>query len=190
MQQPIRKLTLANIDAITEVFYRDLAVIGQSIAGKTGLPLMLSMKRDRLGHGPYPGVSLFEAANRIMSDLVILHGVAALLKDKHFPFDEYTVEFGNENHNDFDIYASSTGVSLAGEAFNVAPSFFQNKKSSALNKLRSKAPDVTYRVVMFNAEAVRKGYAGRGKDGIYHVVVDITSGAVAVSPKPTWNVLV
>ncbi|MGF6330146.1 hypothetical protein ABH909_003024 [Pseudomonas sp. BS3782 TE3695] len=190
MQQPIRKLTLANIDAITMDFHRELAVIGQSIRGKTGLPLMLSMKRDRLGHGPYPGVSLFEAANRIMSDLVILHGVAALLKDKHFPFDEYTVEFGNENHNDFDIYASSAGASLAGEAFNVAPSFFQGKKSTALKKLRAKATEATYRVILFNAEATRKGYIGRGKDDIYYVVVDISSRTVAVSPKPTWNVSV
>ena len=30
---------------------------------------MLALKRDRLGHGPYPEVSLFEAANSITSAL-------------------------------------------------------------------------------------------------------------------------
>lgn len=61
MRQPVRKLTIDNIDSITEAFHHDLAVIGESIAGKTGISLMLALKRDRLGHGPYPDVSLFEA---------------------------------------------------------------------------------------------------------------------------------
>lgn len=37
-------------------------------------------------------------------DLVILHGVAGLLEGV-FPFTEYTVEFGNEDRNGFDIRA-------------------------------------------------------------------------------------
>jgi len=185
MQQPIRKLTLSNIDTITADFYRELADIGKSIKGKTGLPLLVAMKRERLGHGPYPDVTLFEAANRIMSDLVILHGVAALLKNKHFPFSEYTVEFGNENRNGFDIRASSKTESLVGEAFNVAPSFFQGKKSTALKKLRTdNAAQATYRLVMFNSEAPPAEYVGREELGIYQVAVDVSSGCVSVQPIP------
>lgn len=184
MRQPVRKLTLENIDSITTVFHQELAVIGESIAGKTGVALMLALKRDRLGHGPYPGVSLFEAANRIMSDLVILHGVAALLKDKHFPFDEYLVEFGNENRNRFDICANTQNLSLAGEAFNAAPSFFPNKKRTALKKLRSNALEENYKIIMFNAEAC----SGKGLkpeiDGTYQIAVDIATGLVCITPPP------
>jgi hypothetical protein len=182
MRQPVRKLTLENIDAITEDFHRELAVIGASIAGKTGVELMLALKRDRLGHGPYPHVSLFEAANRIMSDLVILHGIAALLKHKHFPFDEYVVEFGNENRNSFDIFANSQNASLAGEAFNAAPSFFGTKKRTALKKLRTKALEETYKIIMFNAEATSGKRLKAEIDGTFQIAVDITSGLVSITP--------
>ncbi|AZV26558.1 hypothetical protein CT157_11225 [Pseudomonas syringae] len=181
MRQPVRKLTIDNIDSITEAFHHDLAVIGESIAGKTGISLMLALKRDRLGHGPYPDVSLFEAANRIMSDLVILHGIGALLKEKFFPFDEYTVEFGNENRNSFDIRAESPSGTLAGEAFNAASSFFGTKKRAALKKLRSKAVEQSYRVIMFNAEGPRSGVKPE-VDGIYQIAVDVTTGSINITP--------
>lgn len=71
--------------------------------------------------GPYPGVTLFEAANRIMTDLVTLHGVAWLLKNKVFPFDSYAVGFGNENDLGFNIRAGGVdGETLVGEVSNVA----------------------------------------------------------------------
>ena len=63
-------------------------------------------------------MTLFEAANRVMTDLVILHGVKSLLEYEIFPFHTYTVEFGNEDRNDFDLSASNkTGEKLIGEAF-------------------------------------------------------------------------
>jgi hypothetical protein len=172
MQQPERTLRLDNIERIKSDFCRELAAIGTSIEGKTGLPLLLSLKRERLGIGPYPHVTLFEAANRIMSDLVILHGVARLLKDPRFRFDEYKVEFGNEDRNGFDIRATSRTESLVGEAFNVARSFFQGKKRTALKKLRTHGSQATYRIIMFNADAAPAGYASRDPD-IQHVPVDI-----------------
>ncbi|MFJ2483891.1 hypothetical protein ACIOWE_26900 [Pseudomonas sp. NPDC087598] len=144
---------------------------------------MLALKRDRLGHGPYPDVSLFEAANRIMSDLVILHGIGALLKGRLFPFDEYIVEFGNENRNSFDIRAESQSGTLAGEAFNAASSFFGTKKRAALKKLRSKALEQSFRVIMFNAEGPRSGIRPE-VDGIFQIAVDITTGSIEVHPEP------
>jgi len=135
MQQNERILIASNIDALTADFHASLTSKGESIRGKTGVPLFMALKREKLVGGPYPDVSIFEAANRIMSDLVILKGVAGLLRSNWFPFSSYTVEFGNENENGFDIRASSGSASLVGEAFNVAPSFFQTKKGSALKKL-------------------------------------------------------
>lgn len=182
MQQIERILTISNIDAITTDFCASLEVIGSSIQGKKGIPLFIALKREKLIGGPYPGVSLFEAANRIMSDLVILKGIAGLLKNNLLPFSSYTVEFGNENKNGFDIRASSGAVSLVGEAFNVAPSFFQTKKSSAIKKLRRDGINATYRILMFNDDAVSPSYEPTPEAGLHHILVNIESGSVQVKP--------
>lgn len=42
---------------------------------------LLCVKRNAIESGPYPHVSYFEAANRICSDLTLLHGCARLFKD-------------------------------------------------------------------------------------------------------------
>lgn len=190
MQQPIRTLTLANISKIQSEFDSSLAMLGESIRGKTGISLLESLKREKVRVGPYPNVTLFEAANRIMSDLVILHGVAGLLKSKTFPFDEYIVEFGNEDNNGFDIRASSPTATLAGEAFNVAPSFFQGKKRTALKKLREKAGQATYKIIMFNADAPPANYMARHEPNIYHVAVQIPSGTIVVEPDNALKTLI
>lgn len=171
MKQPIRTLTRDNITRITDEFRRSVGDIGASIAGKTGFPLLFSLKRQRVRAGPYPDVTLFEAANRIMSDLVILHGIALLLREKRYPFDEYTVEFGNEDNNGFDIRATSSRETLVGEAFNVAPSFFQFKKGGAIRKLRTLGSQATYRIIVFNSDAISASYVSRDKD-IQHIVVE------------------
>jgi hypothetical protein len=182
MQQTVRTLDASNIAMITANFHASLASIGESIRGKTGVPLFTALKRERLVDGPYPGVSLFEAANRIMSDLVILGGVASLLKSSMFPFSAYTVEFGNEDKNGFDICASSNDASLVGEAFNVAPSFFQAKKASALKKLRRNGAHATYRILMFNNDAALPSYVPKPEAGLHHILVDVESGQVRVEP--------
>lgn len=188
MQQIVRVLNSENIAAITSDFHASLASIGASIHGKTGVPLFTALKREKLTDGPYPGVTLFEAANRIMSDLVILGGISGLLKREAFPFTSYTVEFGNEDKNGFDIRASSGSETLIGEAFNVAPSFFQLKKASALKKLRRDV-SATYRVLMFNEDATSPGYSARQERGLYHVRVGIDTGEVQIQPSPSWRAL-
>ena len=187
MQQNERILSASNIDAITAGFYASLTSIGESIRGKTGVPLFMALKREKLVGGPYPDVSIFEAANRIMSDLVILKGVAGLLQSNSFPFSSYTVEFGNENQNGFDIRASSDSASLVGEAFNVAPSFFQTKKGSALKKLRRDGANATYRVLMFNDDAASPNYSPKPEVGLHHILVGVESGQVQVKPNPSLH---
>lgn len=177
MQQPVRILTADNVAAITASFHKELESIGKSVSGLSGLPLLIAVKRAPMAHGPYPDVTLFEAANRIMSDLVILHGVAQLLQDGSLPFREYKVEFGNEDRNGFDICASFGQNTLAGEAFNVAPSFFQSKKRTALKKLRAKAVHATHRLILFNDDAPPTGYVARNEEGIRQVAVHIPISA-------------
>lgn len=171
-------LNRLNIDDKIEKYYSEIHDIGKTIANKAGVDLLMSLKRDKLNHGRYPNVTLFEAANRIMSDLVILHGVNGLLKSD-FPFDNYEVEYGNENNNDFDIKAKNHNQKLAGEAFNVASSFFQGKKRTALKKLRSKAEDYDYKIIIFNSDAITQKYAPNDND-VYHIVVDILSRKVEI----------
>lgn len=178
-------LTLSQDNVIVEMRRRAILIekIGPSIKGLSGVALIESLKRDRVGAGPYPDVTLFEAANRIMSDLVILHGVKWLLGTAHFPFDEYRVQLGHENTNPFDIEANNGRESLAGEAFNVAASFFQVKKSAMLVKLRRDAPNHTYRIIMVNHDAVTENYKPRVQQGEQYVFVNVGASSCDVVPK-------
>ena len=97
-----------NIKPYIRQYRAAIRTVGDSIAGLRGIRLLHALKRTQLDFGIYTDVTLFEAANRIMSDLVILQGVKFLLENRAaFPFDSYTVELGNEDRNDFDIRASA-----------------------------------------------------------------------------------
>jgi len=176
--QKERKLSLLNINYIIEDYLNSLKIFGGNIQGKYGLALLHAVKRDKLDDGPYPGVTFFEASNRIMSDLVILYGVEYLLRDSIFPFTEYEVEFGNESKKCCDIKAVSSNALLVGEAFNVAPSFFQGKKNHALKKLNSNFNEANYRLLIFNSDAVDASYKPRYNFNTYYVIVNIASKKV------------
>lgn len=160
--------------------------MGASVSGKTGIPLLMALKREKLDHGPYPHVCLTEAANRIMSDLVILAGVKALLQSQLFPFASYTVEFGNEDRNGHDIRAAANGAELIGEAFNVAPSLFQGKKVKTLRKMAG--IDTSHKVIVFNSDAVSATYMPRSEDGVYFVITDIEAGTARILAPATTAV--
>jgi hypothetical protein len=179
---PAPKLTRHNIDATIEQYTLQIEEIGSSIRRMTGLRLLEALKRREVKAGPYPDVTLFEAANRIMTDLVILYGVKWLLSEYIFPFRSYAVAFGHSHGNGFDIQASEDGKKLVGEAFNVAPSFLQGKKSSMLRKLRTKGKDADFTVVMFNHDAIREPYKPRRADGNYYVFVNVGKGAAEMIP--------
>ncbi|MBY4949498.1 hypothetical protein K6V92_23115 [Cupriavidus respiraculi] len=186
MQQQERNLTSHNVGAITEEFLRTLDIVGDSIHGLRGVPLLTALKRTKLAHGPYPGVTLFEAANRIMSDLVILRGVAGLLAQNAFGIETYRVEFGNEDRNGFDLTAvDPSGAVLVGEAFNVAPSFFGSKKQAALAKLRAKGAESAYRLIVVNHDAVLPSYAPKPEPRLHYVFVHVETGDIRIVPNPT-----
>lgn len=158
-----------------EEYVAMIASIGTSIDSLRGIELFTALKRSTVGSGPYPHVSLFEAANRIMTDLVILYGVRWLLQDSTLPFKQYKVEYGHENKNLHDITAISNGVTCHGEAFNVASSFFQTKKSSALKKLRRDISVSDYTVLLVNSDSVSPDYCHNLNEREYMVLVDIAA---------------
>ena len=112
-----------------------------------------------------------------MSDLVILLGVRRLLCNSTvgqvtLPFSQYDVKLGIEAGND--VTAESNDLRLVGEAFNVAPSFFQTKKATTLKKLRQ---DTTadYRLLIFNEDAARnpQGYVARSSPDMTYLPIDL-----------------
>jgi hypothetical protein len=117
-----------------------------------------------------------------MTDLVILYGVRWLLRKKVFPFQSYSVEYGNENDHDHDLRAEAGGRLLIGEAFNVAPSFFGTKKNSAIKKLRGATAAAHYKVILCNAEAVRDTYAPKPQEREYYVFVRTSGDSGRVIP--------
>jgi hypothetical protein len=139
-----RVLSSENVDAQINTYLACIEGIGASISELRGLRLLEALKRTAIKAGPYPHATLFEAANRIMTDLVLLYGVWWLLQSRVFPFSTYVVEYGHEDKNGFDITAEQDSQKLIGEAFNVEPSFFQGKKASMLRKLRTKGEGATY----------------------------------------------
>ena len=59
--------------------------------------------RWKLSQGSCPGATLFKSAHRIMSDLVILLGVAGPIRTGMCGIERYRVEFSNEDRHGFDL---------------------------------------------------------------------------------------
>jgi hypothetical protein len=175
-------LTDKNVDVNLQAYLASIGGLGTSILGLTGIGLLKELKRGAAGSGPYSDVSLFEAANRIMTDLVILYGVRGLLKSRVFPFESYSVEFGHGNAQAHDVLAKAGDVLLIGEAFNVAPSFFPVKRNAALKKLRKSSSGSGCRVLLCNHDAVGESYAPRLRDQEHLVLVDIGDGTIRMVP--------
>lgn len=177
-----RSLNPTNIEAAISEYEASIEEIGDSITDLRGVSLFQCLKRNQIGLGPYPHVTLFEAANRIMTDLVILKGVNWMLRSNAFPFDEYLVEYGNEDSNDYDISAGQNGKRLIGEAFNVAPSFFQGKKNAMRKKLRANSGNPDFMIILANSDAIKEVYAPKALENEYFVFVNVESGAGRILP--------
>lgn len=117
-------------------------------------------KATRGNIGPYSGITVFEAANRIASDLVIINGIIQIIGDGLEPEESLiTVRLGNKhikNKGDFTINNKE------GEAFNVAPSFYNGK----ISMTNSKWKDVPLAYILVNAEVfegLRKRHGNNDK---------------------------
>lgn len=177
LEQIPRELTSDNIEKAIQDYLLIIHEIPLSLNAKDFLELMSKLKRDKINFGPYPTVTIFEAANRIMTDLTILFGIKQILETPIAPnlvFHKYLVEFGNEHYHQHDISASNEEFHLVGEAFNVSQSFFQAKKYSALKKLRkSKLEGKKIILVMYNAEAHSESYKPKAEANEYYIPVKI-----------------
>lgn len=180
-----RVLTAGNIDAALTAYRRLVQTIEAPSRRLRGAELLWVMKRSKLGRGPYPNVSLFEAANRVMTDLVLLTGVRWLLKERVFSFRSYTVQYGHANEAPYDVEAHAGRRSLAAEVFNVAQSYFATKKAAALKKLRASRPRPTVRLLMFNHDAVAAEFAPKPRAGEHVLIVNVGSRKVRYCPPPT-----
>ncbi len=145
-----------------------------------GMKYLYHLKRRNREHPrpdeQYGDKSLCEASNLIFSDIVIFLGIKRLLIEQSvgkvgLPFKEYEVALGVEGGHD--VSAISGGYSLIGEAFNVAQSLFQSKKSKMIKKLQSE--DADYRLIIFNADAVRNpnGYLMKSDKSMLYLPVNI-----------------
>jgi hypothetical protein len=178
MSQIAQNLSADNIDQMIERHTDSIRALAVPIAQLTGLSLSSSLKRTPARIGPYPRLSLFEAAHRIMSDLVMLHGVKWLLKSRLFPFEAYRVERGRRGRGSFDVVATNdSGARLVGGALNVSRSFFQRRKRAMLDELAQERRDADFRVLMVNHDAL-------GRDGIralpthqWLLAIDVQDGA-------------
>src|SRR5208337_2810053 len=151
-----RSLTKFNIDSEIQRYLDVVNSIQFPDRSGTNLEYMISLKRDPIGSGPYDWVSIFEASNRIFSDIIILFGIRKVLSNPQIgsvslPFDKYEVKFGAEDG--FDIEANNGKEKLVGEAFNVARSFFSGKRHTTKKKLESKE-GYDYKIIIFNSDAV------------------------------------
>lgn len=121
------------------------------------LRLFQILKREPLVDGPWSRLSLFEAANRALSDLVVLGAARYLLREavqgQTAPMKKIAVTLGNENG--FDLSGVlPTGANLRGECFNVAPTFYAFKQNQSRKKL--KATNAAVLVIAFNQDAVAR----------------------------------
>ena len=96
--------------------------------------------------GPYFGLTVFEAANRIATDLVIINGIIQLISNGDEPESSViTVRLGNKDvkgKGDFSINEKE------GEAFNVAASYYKGK----LRSTNSKWQNLSLSYILVNAE--------------------------------------
>jgi len=171
-----RELDKNNIDNAILNYKILLKDFPTSITSKSPVELFKKIKRKKIKLGPYPNVTLFEAANRIMSDLTILLGIKKLLSGEiaEMDFSKYLIELGSEDNNNFDITASNYEYDLIGEGFNVAKSFFGSKKSSALKKMRKYESNKNILLLLiYNSDAISKKYMPKPKENEFHLVVSL-----------------
>jgi hypothetical protein len=162
-----KELTLTNIPDIIADYKNLLTEVAPKIEGADILDLLKKLKRPGINKGPYPSVSIFEAANRIMTDLVIIYGAQLILEGKisGIPLvSKLRVDYGNQNTQAHDIIGKEGKHYLAGEAFNVAPSFFSNKKSSSIKKLLESEPAPSHLFLLCNDDS-----HSLAKKGIYKI---------------------
>ncbi|MCF8459207.1 MAG: hypothetical protein K9G46_00650 [Flavobacteriales bacterium] len=185
-------LNNGNIQKTIDDYYKFLQLvqideIRTHLGGMDAIGMFHELKRGVVKDGPYFEISIFEAANRIMTDLTILFGIQELLfHERLSEYKNYRVEFGNGNKQLFDIHSDSTrgGRRLVGEAFNVAPSYFHTKKSQELTKLRKYKQPSDFILLLFNQDAFTERTTLVNTEFELHLAVDVEKKHKQFNPAP------
>lgn len=108
------------------------------------------LKREKFDIGKYKQITVFEAANRIASDLVLLEGLPLIAKK--FKATKFKILLGNYHDPDRGDFSLEIGGKwFEGEAFSTAESYFHPKLSGTVNKWNGKEGDL--RFILFNSSA-------------------------------------
>ncbi len=100
------------------------------------LEMIQNIKRSPEKIGPYQNISIFEALNRIGSDLVLVSGAELLFNGALKDIKVKTIKLNMGNTHGFDfIIETNDSKTIYGEAFNAAESFCKEKMRQAINKL-------------------------------------------------------
>lgn len=121
--------------------------------------------------GPYQNITVFEAANRIASDLVIINGIIQLVaKYPELKVACFTLRLGilhEKGKGDFTIHLDNQDIE--GEAFNVAPSFLKVKLRNTISKWKKSENRDQLMYILVNDEALN--FIGKAKidDRVFRV---------------------
>jgi len=111
------------------------------------------LKRNQYSIGPYCSITIFEAANRIASDLTLMDGVCSILQRSNWRDSTVKLRLGTMQENgcgDFTVRKDKDR--WEGEAFDVAPSFFNSKLYATLKKWKHKN---VLKFIVFNADVLK-----------------------------------
>lgn len=113
------------------------------------------VKRVKWQIGPYKNLTVFEIANRIYSDLVVLEGAQKVFENpKAFQLEDVLdINLLLSNISGYDLTIRTSAGKVHGEAFNVAPSFFKGKIRTCIKKLE-KDDEVNRALLFFNSDAI------------------------------------
>ena len=131
-REKIKKLKKGYIDILARKPF-------PSINGNSHTAVLKALKRDLQDIGPYSRITVFEAANRIATDLVMIDGLLQMFTKRILS--ERTVvkiRFGTmqeKGRGDFTV--KENGKEKEGESFSVATSFFKSKLYKTLSKWKN-----------------------------------------------------
>lgn len=160
-ESKFKRLTKLEIEELEKV-YRDLLeeMPFVNFESTDYLYVIQRLKREKFQRiGTYMNITIFEAANRIASDLTLLKGVLQLFKEKNPIPASATVQLRlgtihEKDKGDFSIFFDNNVEDkdgLQGEAFNVA--FLKGKLANTLKKW---ANNDKLKYIVFNADCPDK----------------------------------
>lgn len=151
-----RDFELCKLDTLVVEYHKALhryPVFTGALPGSVIEAIRLVKRNTGMQIGPYKQITVFEALNRIATDLVAIHGLHELAV--RFPKDaRVNICMGNQNHKGMegDIMLEFGGQVVNVEVFNCSPSFFSSKLGRTLEKWKDRADGRKLDLIFFNSD--------------------------------------